>query len=195
MMKSKFMPKVLFLTLLTSISILFITSATAFAEPITGCIQRFTGIITNVQIGTEPKHPCRFGAEQITWNTEGPPGADGAPGADGQDGEDGINGVLLGKGASAEEQFTADGEIYSETSDPVQSTSTFLFAIAYCVDENDIAISGQCFGNTNWSLERAGIQSNDNLDNRASQICIWNKPASDETTAGAQVSCIKVPGP
>jgi hypothetical protein len=88
-MKTRF----LFLTLLTSISILMITNRLAFAEPITGCVKRFTGIIFNVQIGTEPSRPCRFGAEQITWNTEGPQGEQGPPGNDGQDGEDGTPGA------------------------------------------------------------------------------------------------------
>ena len=84
--------RILFLTLLTSISICLITSGLAFAEPITGCIKRFTGIIYNVQIGTEPTRPCRFGAERITWNTEGPQGEQGPPGENGQDGEDGADG-------------------------------------------------------------------------------------------------------
>lgn len=84
--------RTLFLTLLTSISIFLITNGLAFAEPITGCIKRFTGIVFNVQIGTEPSRPCRFGAEQITWNTEGPQGEQGPPGADGQDGQDGEQG-------------------------------------------------------------------------------------------------------
>ena len=81
--------RTLFLTLLTSISIFLITNGLAFAEPITGCIKRFTGIVFNVQIGTEPSRPCRFGAEQITWNTEGPQGEPGTPGQDGADGDQG----------------------------------------------------------------------------------------------------------
>ncbi len=87
--------RTLFLTLLISISILLITNGLAFAEPITGCIKRFTGIIYNVQIGTEPKRPCRFGAEQITWNQEGPQGPAGADGQDGQDGADGQDGTII----------------------------------------------------------------------------------------------------
>lgn len=87
--------RTILLTLLTSISILLITNGLAFAEPITGCVKRFTGIIYNVQIGTEPSRPCRFGAEQITWNTEGPQGEQGPPGADGEDGADGQDGTII----------------------------------------------------------------------------------------------------
>lgn len=186
MIKSKFTQVVLLLT------ILLFTNGLAFAEQYTGCIKRFGGLLYKVKVGTEPKFPCGHRETEITWNQEGPQGEQGDQG---EPGANGIDGVLLGKGASAEEINTADGEIYNTTSEPVQSTSGSVWAIAYCVDNNDIAIAGQCFGNPNWSLNRAGIGSNADSDNRARQICVWDKPASDETSAGAQVGCIKVPGP
>jgi len=105
-------------------------------------------------------------------------------------------GVLLGKGASAEEQFTADGEMYSITAGAAaEADSTRFIDIAFCVDENDIAITGTCIGNPDWSLSRAGIESNYDSNNFSRQICIWNKPLGDTSVAGAQVGCIKVPGP
>ena len=105
-------------------------------------------------------------------------------------------GVLSGKGEAGDDSTKADGEIYTITDGvPVFSSSTTIGYIAHCADTNDIAITGQCFGNVNWSLSRAGIGSNDNLDNTARQICIFNKPSGDMSTGGAQVSCIKVPGP
>ena len=69
--------RTLFLTLITSFSILLITNGLAFAETITGCLQKSTGKIYNGQIGTEPTLPCASFDQEISWNQEGPAGADG----------------------------------------------------------------------------------------------------------------------
>ena len=69
-----------------------------------------------VQIGTEPSRPCRFGAEQITWNTEGPQGEQGPPGENGQDGQDGEQGPAGPSGALADKvlafgRVTVSGQV------------------------------------------------------------------------------------
>ncbi len=83
--------RTLFLTLLTSISILLINNGTAFAEQITGCVKKSNGQLYNVQMGDEPAFPgCNFRDNPpITWSEEGPQGEPGDPGADGEDGQDG----------------------------------------------------------------------------------------------------------
>ena len=81
--------RTLFLTLLTSLSLLLITSGLALAEPITACIRNGTGIVYNAQIGEEPSKPCNFLDEQITWSEEGPKGDKGDPGEPGAKGEQG----------------------------------------------------------------------------------------------------------
>lgn len=172
MMKSKFMSLALFL------AIFLLAAPSAYADR--------DDDQDNAQMGLKHRVDALENDLADIQLTPGPPGADG---------NDGLNGVLTGKGDSHEEQLTADGEIYTTTSEPVQSTSIQVIAIAFCVDANDIAIAGQCFGNLNWSLSRAGIGSNADSINFARQICIWNKPSSDSSSAGAQVSCIKVPGP
>ena len=78
--------RTLFLTLLISISILLISNGLAFADPITGCVKKSTGVIYNVQIGDTPAYPCHFLDEQITWSEQGPQGEPGDPGENGQDG-------------------------------------------------------------------------------------------------------------
>jgi hypothetical protein len=79
----------LFFTLLTSISILLITSGLAFADSITGCVKKSTGVIYNVQTGDTPVYPCHFLDKKITWNSEGPQGEKGLPGEPGEDGDPG----------------------------------------------------------------------------------------------------------
>jgi len=65
--------RTLFLTLITSISILLIAQGFAFADSITGCLKKSTGKIYNAQIETEPILPCGMFDEEISWNQEGPP--------------------------------------------------------------------------------------------------------------------------
>ena len=81
--------RTLFLTLFTSISILLITSGLAFADSITGCVKKSTGVIYNVQTGDTPVYPCHFLDKKITWNSEGPQGEKGLPGEPGEDGDPG----------------------------------------------------------------------------------------------------------
>ena len=105
-------------------------------------------------------------------------------------------GVLSGKGEAGDDSTKADGEIYTITDGvPVFSASTLIGYIAYCADNNDIAIGGYCFGNIGWSLYEGGMRFNNDLINVARQACFFNKPSGDMSTGGAQVSCIKVPGP
>ena len=105
-------------------------------------------------------------------------------------------GVLSGKGEAGDYSTKADGEIYTITDGvPVFSSSTAIGYIAHCADNNDIAIGGYCFGNNGWSLYEGGIRFNNDLINTARQVCLFNKPSGDMSTGGAQVSCIKVPGP
>lgn len=59
--------RILFLTLLTSISILLITNGLAFAEQYTGCIKSFGGGLYKVKVGTEPKFPCRPREEEVIY--------------------------------------------------------------------------------------------------------------------------------
>ena len=81
--------RILFLTLFAPISILLITNGLAFADSITGCVKKSTGVIYNVQTGDTPTYPCHFLDEQITWSEEGPQGPAGENGEDGADGQDG----------------------------------------------------------------------------------------------------------
>jgi len=98
--------RTLFLTLITSISILLIAQGFAFADSITGCLQKSTGKIYNAQIGSEqPTLPCGMFDEVITWSEEGPAGADGADGQDGVDGQDGIDGERGPAGPPGAPQF------------------------------------------------------------------------------------------
>jgi hypothetical protein len=94
--------RTLFLILLICISILVITSGLAFADPITGCVKKSTGVIYNVQTGDTPVYPCHFLDEQITWSEEGPQGEPGTPGENGQDGQDGAQGPAGPSGALAD---------------------------------------------------------------------------------------------
>jgi len=85
--------RILFLTIFTSISILLITNGLAFAEPITGCLQKSTGKIYNAQIGSDqPTLPCAMFDEVITWSEEGEKGDQGDQG---DQGEAGLNGTTL----------------------------------------------------------------------------------------------------
>jgi len=73
--------RTLFLTLITSISILLIAQGFAFAGPITGCVKSFSGALYKVQFGIEPKGGlCHIGDETITWQEEGIQGPKGDPG-------------------------------------------------------------------------------------------------------------------
>ena len=60
-----------------ALSLLFVAGVSK-AETFTGCLKNF-GIITNVAIGTAPKRPCRRNSQQISWNSEGPPGSPPPP--------------------------------------------------------------------------------------------------------------------
>jgi hypothetical protein len=146
--------------------------------------------------GTVPAGPFQVLHDKDTDLQNQIDGIELMPGSPGSDGDDGLNGVLSGKGETADESTTADGEIYQEfVSGAAPSTSTSAVFVAYCADFNDIAITGNCHGNPNWSLYRSGIEINYDSINAARQVCIWNKPLADTSPAGAGVACIKVPGP
>ena len=61
-----------------ALSLLFVAGDSK-ADTFTGCLRNFGGIITNVAIGTAPKRPCRRNSQQISWNSEGPPGSPPPP--------------------------------------------------------------------------------------------------------------------
>lgn len=75
--------RILLLSGLLMTIFLLITQGFAFADIITGCLQKSTGKIYNAQPDTEPTLPCASFDEEISWNQEGPQGLQGPVGDDG----------------------------------------------------------------------------------------------------------------
>jgi hypothetical protein len=191
MIKLKFTPTVVLLAIFLLLPVL-VQAGKVTKQELQNQINDLQHQIDNLPPGEQ--------GEQGPQGDQGPQGLVGPPGPPGDDGA----GVLVGKGGGAGPGATADGEIYTITSDPsdVFTNINIKTVQAFCADANDIAISGNCDGPSllGWvPVERNGIKSSigngPGQEQRDQQVCNWQLPAFSSSIPEAQVQCIKVPGP
>lgn len=134
----------------------------------------------------------------------GPQGPKGQPGLDGADGKQGIAGVAGPQGpagpAGQPGQPGVQGPKGADGKDGVSLTKAKLYtrstnltagvAIAYCDDENDIALTGSCVGQaTFWGS--IGVYQPTNEDAKSGWECRSSNVGGNPV--GATVVCVGVP--